>query len=163
MRTVSNTSPIFNLACIGRLDLLRDQLATVFIPAAVEKELKNVPDKDVRKVVEEAQKAGWIKTRPNTNRNLITLLTVELHEGEAEAIALALEMKADHLLVDEREGRLMARQLGLPVIGVLGVLLRAKKRKRLKAIKPEIEKLKSKARFFIASDLETAILKKARE
>lgn len=82
-----------------------------------------------------------------SDANLISLLTVELHSGEAEAIALALELKADHLLIDEREGRTMARQLGVPVTGVLGVLRRAKRRAHITAIKPEIESLKTKARF----------------
>jgi predicted nucleic acid-binding protein len=90
-------------------------------------------------------------------------LTLELHLGEAEAIALALEAKPDRLLIDERDGRLMARQLDLSVTGVLGVLLRAKKLKQIKAIKPEIDALRKKAHFFISGELETVVLKKARE
>jgi len=57
----------------------------------------------------------------------------------------------------------MARQSGLSLTGVLGVLLRAKKMKQIKAIKPEIAALKNKAHFFIAPDVESAILKRARE
>ena len=163
MPTVSNTSPISNLACIGRLNLLLEQFSEVCIPDAVETELRNIPDIRVRKTIEEAKRVGWLKPRSATDANLISLLLVELHRGEAEAIALALEMKAERLLVDEKEGRTMARQLGLPPTGVLGVLLRAKKAKQIKAIKPEIEKLKSKARFFIAPALETAILQQAGE
>src|SRR5439155_7115199 len=83
------------------------------------------------------------------------LLTLELHRGEAEAIALAVEVKADWILIDERDGRMMGRQLGLPLTGVLGVLLRAKKMKKIKAYKPEIAALKSKARFFVAPQLKT--------
>jgi len=163
MPTVSNTSPISNLAWIGRLNLLHEQFSYVWIPQAVETELGNIPDVTVVKTLGEAKDAGWIKTRPVTNVNLVTLLMGELHQGEAEAIALGLEMKADRLLIDEREGRAMARQLGLPLTGVLGVLLRAKKMKRLTAIKPEIEKLKTKARFFIAPALESSVLKAAGE
>ena len=157
MPTVSNTSPISNLAWIGCLNLLHEQFSDVWIPQAVETELGNIPDVTVVKTLGEAKDAGWIKTRPVTNVNLVTLLMGELHQGEAEAIAL------DRLLIDEREGRAMARQLGLPLTGVLGVLLRAKKMKRLTAIKPEIEKLKTKARFFIAPALETSVLEKAGE
>ena len=163
MPTVSNTSPISNLACIQRLDLLRERFSDVWIPPAVETELGNIPDVAIRTTIDEAKGTGWLKTRPVTNVNLVTLLMVELHHGEAEAIALALEMKADYLLIDEREGRVFARQLGLPLTGVLGVLLRAKKMKRLKAIKPEIEKLRSRARFFVAPGLESFLLKEAGE
>jgi hypothetical protein len=160
MLAVSNTSPISNLAFIGRLNLLHEQFGDVWVPQAVETELLNIPDAAARKTIDQA---GWLKSRPASDVNLVSLLTVDLHQGEAEAIALALEMKANRLIIDEREGRAMARQLGLPVIGVLGVLLRGKKTGHIKAIKPEIEALRTKARFFVAPDLETAILAHAGE
>ena len=163
MPAVSNTSPISNLAWIGRLNLLREQFQEVWIPKAVETELQNLPDAAARKAVDDARHQGWLKSRAASDAALVSILMVELHPGEAEAIALALEMKVDHLLIDEREGRTLARQLGLPLTGVLGVLLRAKKKGRIKAVKPEIDALKSKARFFISTALETAILTKAGE
>jgi hypothetical protein len=76
---------------------------------------------------------------------------------------LALEMKAGYLLIDEREGRTLARQLGLPITGVLGVLLRAKTKGQIEAVRPEIEALRSRARFFIAPALEAAVLAEAGE
>ena len=163
MPTASNTSPIFNLACIERLPLLREQFGDVWIPKAVEAELRRIPDDAVRQAVERAFGDGWLKMQPASNTALISLLSVELHAGEAEAIALALEMKADRVLVDERDGRMLARRLGLHVTGVLGVLLRAKQTGRLKAVKPEIQALRAKARFFIAPELEKAVLTKAGE
>jgi predicted nucleic acid-binding protein len=57
----------------------------------------------------------------------------------------------------------MARHLGLPLTGVLGVLLRAKKMKRITAVKPELHALRRKAGFFIAPNLETIISEKARK
>jgi predicted nucleic acid-binding protein len=163
MLVVSNTSPVYNLACIERLILLHEQFDIVWIPAAVEDELRHVPDGTVLKIIEQAKQAGWLKTRPASNANLVSLLTVELHQGEAEAIALALEMKADRLLIDEKDGRALARQVGLRLTGVLGVLLRAKKTGRIKAIRPELEALRTTARFFVAPDLESTILAEAGE
>lgn len=139
MLAVSNTSPISNLACIGRLNLLREQFGEVWIPSAVETELHRIPDATVRKTIDEAREAAWLMLRPATEANLVRLLTVDLHQGEAEAIALALEMKANRLLIDENEGRAMARQLGLQVTGVLGVLLRAKKMGRVETVQQELE------------------------
>ena len=78
MLAVSNTSPIFNLACIERLTLLHEQFDTVWIPAAVEAELRNVPDSTVLKMIKEANQAGWMTTRPASNANLISLLRLEL-------------------------------------------------------------------------------------
>ena len=163
MPAVSNTSPIFNLACINRLPLLPEQFGDVWIPKAVDDELRRIPDTLTRQTVEQASQDGWLKTRRASNASLITLLTVELHLGEAEAIALALEMKADRVLIDERDGRLRARQLGLHVTGVLGILLRAKMTGRLQAVRPEIQALRTRAHFFVAPELEAAILAQAGE
>src|SRR5439155_21237245 len=104
MPTVSNTSPISNLACIGRLDLIREQFTEVWVPSRVELKLGNVPDPVARKSIEEAKRAGWLKTKHASDSNLIALLMVQLHSGEAEAIARAVEFKADRLLIDEKEG-----------------------------------------------------------
>ena len=88
---------------------------------------------------------------------------MDLHQGEAEAIRLALETEADWLLIDEKEGREMARRLGLPVTGVLGLLLRAKSMGQIAEIKPELLLLRDQARFFISRELEAEILEGAGE
>jgi uncharacterized protein len=163
MPAVSNTSPIFNLACINRLPLLPEQFGDVWIPKAVDDELRKIPDNFTRQTVEQAIRDGWLKTRMASNASLISLLTVEVHLGEAEAIALALDMNVARVLIDERDGRLRARQLGLLVTGVLGVLLRAKKTGRLQTIRPEIQALRTEAHFFVAPALEAAILAQAGE
>ncbi len=67
------------------------------------------------------------------------------------------------LLIDERDGRRIAREAGLTVRGILGILLRARKTGRLSAIKPWIKMLKNRARFFIAPELEKSILIEAGE
>ena len=97
MPAVSNTSPISNLALVGRLDLLLDQFQKVWIPNAVEEELQNVPDATARNAIAEASRRGWLKSHAVSDPSLVSLLMVELHPGEAEAIALALELKADRL------------------------------------------------------------------
>ena len=89
MLAVRNTSPVFNLACIERLTLLHDQFDTIWIPSAVEAELRSVPDATVLKIIEQAKQAGWLKAQAASNADLISLLSVEVHQGEAEAIALA--------------------------------------------------------------------------
>ena len=83
----------------------------------------------------------------------------ELDKGEAEAIALATEIQADVLLIDEREGRSFARQAGLPVRGVLGILIRAKAKAEIDSVRAEIEALRSRAGFFVAPSLEAEVLR----
>ncbi len=60
MPAVSNTSPVFNLACIERLNLLYEQFGDVWIPEAFVAELRQIPDDAVRKRVEQAKQAGWL-------------------------------------------------------------------------------------------------------
>jgi predicted nucleic acid-binding protein len=64
MLAVSNTSPISNLACIGRLDLLRAQFGEIWIPKAVEAELSDVPDGAVRTTIDQTRQIGWLPSRP---------------------------------------------------------------------------------------------------
>ena len=91
------------------------------------------------------------------------MLRLHLHSGEAEAIALAIDLQANLVLLDEQEGRQYAAQAGLSVSGVLGVLLRAKSNGTIQAIRPEIELLRSEARFFITLSLEAKVLASAGE
>jgi predicted nucleic acid-binding protein len=163
MPTVSNTSPLFNLASIGHLDLLYEQFQDIWIPDSVRTELRQIPNSETRQLVDQALHAGRIRSRATTDSGLINLLLRDLHRGEAEAIALALEMGAEHVLIDERDGRLLARQLGLKPLGVLGVLLRAKREHRIESVKGEIDALRTNARFFIAPELEQRVLALAGE
>jgi hypothetical protein len=68
MLAVSNTSPVFNLACIERLTLLHEQFDTIWIPSAVEAELRNVPDAAVLKIIEQARQAGWFENAAGVER-----------------------------------------------------------------------------------------------
>ena len=104
--------------------------------------------------IEEAFGSGWIVARPIRDNATIRLLTASLDPGEAEAIALAVEMKADWILLDETEGRRAASLAGLQVTGILGILLRAKQRGEIPLLKPELEALRTRARFFIGTRFE---------
>ena len=61
--------------------------------------------------------AGWLRRRDIVNVPLAAVLANDLDQGEAEAIALATEIPADVLLIDEKDGRALARQAGAPVRG----------------------------------------------
>lgn len=163
MRAVSNTSPISGLTYIGRLTLLRSQFPEIWIPTAVLHELRARPDPVSLAAIENAISDGWMKTTSAPASHLLKILSLHLHAGEAEAIALAADMKADIVLIDEQEGRQFAAQAGLSVTGVLGILLRAKLKGEIPALKTEINALRAKARFFIAPSLETSVLRAAGE
>jgi len=115
---VSNTSPVLNLAIIGRLSLLREQFEEIWIPAAVLEELRLEEDLPGSRVMREAIDAKWLRVEEVKDQSLVHILQRDLDKGEAEAIALALQMKAEWTLLDEREARRIAKSLGLKVIGL---------------------------------------------
>ena len=149
MPIISNTSPVLNLAIIGRLDLLKLQFGTVFIPQAVLQELRLEEDLPGTPAIRQAIDSGWLVVQGITNVPLVQALKRELDAGESEAIALALEQSADWVLLDEREGRRVAKTFGLNVVGIIGVLLRAEKQSQIEAFEQEITALKTQAGFWI--------------
>jgi uncharacterized protein len=157
MVVVSNTSPLSNLAIIGRLDLLREQLGLVTIPPGVRAELSRHPDPAARQILDQALQDGWLRVVPLAGAVPADLLSA-LDLGEAEALALALETKAAMVLLDESAARLQARQLGLTHTGVLGVLRQARRMNHISSLKAEILRLRTNAHFFISPALEKRVL-----
>lgn len=90
-------------------------------------------------------------------------LRASLDVGEAEAIALAEEVKADIVLIDEMAGREAARIRGFKVLGTLGLLVRAKQSGLHPSVNPLIDRLRGELNFFISDELRRAILRQAGE
>jgi predicted nucleic acid-binding protein len=163
MLAVSNTSPLSNLSSIGRLGLLKSQFSALWIPDAVFVELTAHPDPIAFATIQAAIRDQWIRIGTPQDSRLLRLLLLQLHRGEAEAIALAADLHAEIVLIDEQEGRQLASKSGIAVTGVLGVLLRAKRAGEIAAVKPEIALLRHKAHFFVSPALEAKILSAAGE
>lgn len=85
-------------------------------------------------------------------------LARELDLGEAYAIAMAMERNASYVLPDERDGRRTAKRLGLNVTGILGIILIAKLDGSLPSLEETVEALRTRAGFWIASELEHRLL-----
>jgi uncharacterized protein len=159
MIVVSDTSPILSLALIGRLELLRDLYGTITIPEAVRSELVTTDQGGAREVAQ----ADWIITRSTrtASRNgasvdpdvVLKLLLREVDRGEAEAIGLAVQLKADVLLIDERKARHLAAYLELGVVGLLDVLQEAKQRHLITSVQPILDDLIARARFRLSHKL----------
>ena len=157
MVVVSNTSPLSNLAIIGRLDVLHEQLGFVTIPPAVRLELSRHPNPRARQFLDQALEDRWLQVVPLVGAvpaNLVSALDM----GEAETLALALDLKAEMVLPDESAARLKPRQLGLAHTGVLGVLRQARQTNRISSLKAEILRLRTEAHFFISPALEKRLL-----
>ncbi|BAZ03855.1 DUF3368 domain-containing protein [Calothrix sp. NIES-3974] len=93
------------------------------------------------------------------DRTLVKASSNELDIGEAEAIALAVEIQADQVLIDERRGRLIASRLNLPYTGILGVLVEAKSQGLILEVKPLLDALINEAGFWITESLYNNVLK----
>jgi uncharacterized protein len=127
MIVVSNTSPLTNLASIGQLDLLRRLFEQITIAEEVWAELNANGQRWPGSL--EVESAAWIKRHPVQDQPLVTTLKRDLDQGESESIALAVELNANLILLDEKEGRHAAQRLGLRVMGEVGVLLLARAKK----------------------------------
>lgn len=158
MLTVSNTSPLLNLAIIDHLHLVKQQFQTLYIPEAVFIELRvneNLSGSSRLKIAIEEE---WLKVKSVNNKPLIQLLRRELDQGESEAIALAIELEADLILLDEKEGRRIARSMDLTVTGILGIVLKSWHNGMVESIPELIIALRTQANFHISPALESKIL-----
>ncbi|MGB5064715.1 MAG: DUF3368 domain-containing protein [Candidatus Competibacter sp.] len=145
---ISNTSPLTNLAAIGQFDVLRALYGGLLIAEAVWAELN--AGGHAWPGCHEVAGADWIARRGVTNHPLITALRERLDPGEAETIALAVECQPCWVLMDEREGRRVARRFGLKTMGVVGVLIEAKARGLIAEVGPLLEQLRQEAGFFLS-------------
>jgi uncharacterized protein len=141
MIVVSNTSPLSNLAAIGRLELLQQLYGKVSIPSAVYQEILDSGETDPATLA--IQTLDWIECQSITNQSLLQKLQINLDPGEAEAIALAVELKAERLIIDERRGRNEAIQLSLQVTGLLGILIAAKQQGFISLVQPLLDDLRT--------------------
>lgn len=106
--------------------------------------------------------AVWIKTQKIRDNKLKRALMMELDEGEAETIVLALELSADLILLDDYDARKVARSFGLKVTGTIGILIKAKQEGKIRSLKKEINGL-MKSGFWIDRELYKRILKESGE
>jgi uncharacterized protein len=156
MTIVSNASPLIALIRIGQLDLLRQLYSEIIIPEAVWHEV--VVEGADQPGAEVVSSASWIVRRTVTNRPLVHGLQQELDAGEAEAIALAVEIDDALLLMDERLGRDTARHFDIRYTGVVGVLVEAKHKGFVQAIQPHLDALRNLAGFRVSETLYRRVL-----
>lgn len=157
---VSDTSPLRALEHLGHLHWLNDFFDRVFLPPAVAVEVQQPPA-----TLKPLDLTIWpdLQVRAPQNAARVAELRSSLDAGEAEAIALAEELRADVVLIDELAGRDVARQCGFTVLGTLGILLEAKQRGVCPAVGPLLDRLQTELNFFVASELRQTILRLANE
>ena len=158
MIVVSDTSVISGLVQSGYLDVLQNLYGRIIIPNQVYLELQ-----DLNVAFQQKLALDWIEIREVSSTLLLNELTELLDPGEAEAIVLATELRADLVLIDERKGRAIATQMGLSVIGTLGALVEAKEKNYINSVKPVIDILVNQCGFWIKPSLVERVLKSVNE
>ena len=140
MNVVWNTSPLLVLAKIQRLALLTQLYARLVLPEAVFDEIGAKAD-DAAAQIQALVVTPSVTVQRATPQTLAGL-PVDLGAGEREAIALALETAADLVVLDDQAGRRLAWARSLQVTGTVGVLIEARSRGLLPALRPELDRLR---------------------
>jgi hypothetical protein len=157
---ISDTSPIRAMEHLALLDLLEKLYGQVYLPDAVAEELRR-PSRRFGSF--DPSKYSFLVIESPRDRSCVAALEQELDAGESAALALALERKADYVLLDERAGRRVARRLGLTVVGVLGILSEAKQRDFIPALAPLLQRLQTELDFRLAPQIVADVLRRAGE
>lgn len=145
---VTNTTCLIVLERIGRLDILSKSFERILVPEEVKEEFGTDLD--------------CCTVQRITNSVLLKALSAQLDRGEAAAIALATEVTGSMIILDDRKARRVARELGLHVLGTVGVLLRAKKHGVIPHVLPILNDFDA-AGFHVSRQLRVRALQIARE
>ena len=137
---IVNTSPLLYLHQVGQLPLLQQLYGKVTVPTAVPQELEagNLLGVDVPQI----NSIEWIEVRPVASIALIPAV-IDLGQGEAEVLALGLEIPDNLLIFDDKLARRIADIYKLKYTGTLGILVKAKQRGYLGSVAPIIAMLQS--------------------
>lgn len=152
---VTDTSPLLNLALVDRLDLLETQFDAIEVPEQVWEELMR--GEEDYPGLHTLREDGFLTVVSVDRTELYVEIARELDEGETAAITYATEKGADLVLLDERDGRRVARRHDLDVTGVIGILLRGVRDDEVE-LETELDALRDGG-FWISDDLYTEILR----
>ena len=118
MMLIANATPLIYLHRIGQLELLYQLFTQVTIPEAVARELQMGQHGEAT-----IPELPWIRVMSVQHRSTVDVLSQDLDQGEAEALALALEHAADQVIMDDALARTAATLLHISCIGTLGILI----------------------------------------
>lgn len=144
---ISDTSCLIVLSKIGCLNILQTLFGEILITEEIKNEYGEIlPD--------------WIIVKKAASHEIEKILLLNVDEGEASAMALYLEQTEEALLIiDERKGRIIAQELGIKIIGTIGILIKAEENGILANLSEIVEKLEQ-TDFRLSSKLKQQLLDK---
>jgi uncharacterized protein len=135
---IVNTSPLLYLHQVGQLELLQKLYSVVTVPLAVTRELEVGTQQGID--VPKIDAIEWIQVRPVASAVLVPAV-IDLGQGEAEVLALGLEIPNSLLIFDDKLARRIADLYHLKYTGTLGILVKAKQLGYLASVAPVIRQL----------------------
>ena len=165
LRVVTNTTPLIALAQCDLFPLLQTLFGQVLMPPAVYREV--VREGDGRPGAQETQSAVTdgslvVAVLQDPTDAIRMQQTFLLGDGESEALALARQQLANVVLLDEARAVRCAREMGLPVLRTVGLLLHAKAQGHLTSVQPALDQLR-KSGFRLSESVYQAALRHANE
>lgn len=148
MIVVSDTSPISALLKIGEITLLSRLFDVVVIPLAVKNELLRG----------HSVAPTWLRVQRVQNSAQVEGFRKLVDSGEAEAIQLAKELKADRILIDDHKGRKLAEKEGLRAIGLVGIVALAKTKGLIPSARDTFTRLRIEAHIYVSQEIIEAVL-----
>lgn len=153
MTVVSDTTALTTLLKVGRVDLLEKLFGRVLIPPTVDRELREY----------HAAVPPFCQSHPVPESDRLRRLLQQADAGESEAICLAVEARAEILLIDDKKGRRLAQAEGLRCLGLPAVLLEAKAQGFIGSLAEMLDLLERRGNFCLSARSRSALLRQARE
>jgi predicted nucleic acid-binding protein len=161
MVVVADTSVLLNLCRVQLVDLLPSLFGEVWIPPMVEHEFSRLSVVNPR--FAGLQMPLWVKRSTAVSVPDEVRDCPDLDSGETEALALALSLRADYVLVDDLAARRAAIRLNQRSTGIGGILLLAKGKGLIRAVGPCLDQLDVEARFYLSKPIRQELLRLAGE
>lgn len=143
MKVVANTTPLISLASVGQLDILKEIFGEIIVADAVYNEIKTKQSYGYNEI-----DADYIKVQSIKGIAYCDFLLNQLDLGETETIILAKEINADFVIIDENIAYRIAKASELNVVRTLSILLRAKDKGLIPALKPLLDEMIIKGRWY---------------
>lgn len=148
---VSNTSPISNFLHLKQISILQNLFSRIHIPPAVKKEIDAAFSSDSEWL--QCLEDGFFIIQNVKDPLLVQQFLLQLHSGEAEALSVCLENKANLCILDDKDARIVAGLHQIPLTGTLGILIQAKKKGLLDSVEYLMDELKNRHHFWISESM----------
>jgi len=158
---VSNTTPISNFLLLNRIDILKQLFKEIHISQTVKYEIEDFfsTHEDWQQSLHE----GFIVVHQVQHHFMLKQFLNVLHPGEAETLCLCMEHNAQLCLVDDKNARAFAEFNNIKISGTLGILIAAKKKGVIEVVKPFMDMLRTKHRFWISDNMYEKVLQTSHE